>query len=190
MKLTDLEDLNTFHLEPGQCLYRIQRAARRSPRCGPLNMAPPGLMSGRFDLPSVPCAYFGSAPETALYESLFRREAKLLSMNDLRLRELIAVEVRHKARLADFRPHSCNWPVLQSLRFSETQELAADVFAAGFGGVIYSSAQHSGQDCVVLFDPKAAAIAARAKTSLVGIGGTLNRFVVLAAKRSKVPLVP
>lgn len=190
MKFSDLEVVTTYSLPSGQSLFRVQRTRGSAVRRGPLNLAPVGLLSGRFDLPSVPCAYFGEAPDTALYEALFRREAPLLSVHELRVRELLAVQIRRNVKLGDLRPHTPSWPVLQSLRFSETQELAKDAYAAGLEGFIYRSAQQYGQDCVVLFDPSASVVELRAKTSLVGTKNTLNRWVVLAAQRSKVPLVP
>lgn len=190
MKLSDLEVITTFTLASGQSLFRVQRARRAAVRRGPLKLAPAGLLSGRFDLPDVPCAYFGEAPDTALYEALFRREAPLLALHEFRLRELLAVQVRRNLQLGDLRPHAPNWPVLQSLRFSETQELATDAYAAGLEGLIYRSVQQHGQDCVVLFDPDANVVAATTKTSLLGPGDSLNRWVVLAAERSRVPLVP
>lgn len=190
MKLSDLDVLTTHTLASGQTLFRVQRARRIPVRRGPLKLAAVGLMSGRFDLPSVPCAYFGEAPETALYEALFRREASLLSIHDLRTRELLVCQVRHNLKLGDLRPHTGNWPALQSLRFSETQELASDAYGAGLEGLIYRSAQQHGEDCIVLFDPGTDAVVARTKTPLVGTGNALNRWVALAAQRSRVPLVP
>ncbi|GAB3653184.1 RES family NAD+ phosphorylase [Ramlibacter alkalitolerans] len=190
MKLSDLEVITTYSLASGQSLFRVQRARGSAVRRGPLKLAPVGLLSGRFDLPSVPCAYFGEAPDTALYEALFRREAPLLSLHELRRRELLTVQVRRNLELGDLRPHAANWPVLQSLRFGETQELASDAHAAGLEGLIYRSAQQHGQDCVVLFDPGDKVVAAHTRTALVGAGDTLNRWVMLAAQRSKVPQVP
>lgn len=190
MKLSDLELITTYSLAAGQSLFRVQRARRSAIRRGPLKLAPVGLLSGRFDLAGVPCAYFGEAPDTALYEAVFRREASFVSVHQLRIRELLTVQVRRNLQLGDLRPHAPNWPVLQSLRFTETQELAADAHAAGFEGLVYRSAQHHGQDCVVLFDPDANVVAERTRMPLVGAGDSINRWVALAAQRSKVPLVP
>ena len=100
------------------------------------------------------------------------------------------MQVKRNLQLGDLRPHTPNWPVLQSLRFQETQELARDAYAAGLEGLIYRSAQQYGQDCVVIFDPSPSMVAARSKAALVGAGDALNRWVVLAAKRSKLPLAP
>jgi len=190
MKFSDLEVVSIHALAAGQALFRVQRARGGGVRRGPLRLAPAGSMSGRFDLPDAPCAYFGEAPDTAVYESLFRREATFQSLNVMKGRELLTAQVRRTLQLGDLRPHTPNWPVLQSLRFSETQELALDAFAAGLDGLIYRSAQQHGQDCVVMFDPPADIVAARARTPLIGPMGQLNRWVALAARRSKVPLVP
>jgi hypothetical protein len=102
----------------------------------------------------------------------------------------VTVQTRRDLQLGDLRPHAPTWPVIQSLRFTETQELASDARAAGFQGLVYRSAQQHGQDCVVLFDPPADLFAASHRTRLVGDGDILNRWVVLAARRSRVPLVP
>lgn len=190
MRLSDLEIVTTYSLASGQSLFRVQRARNSALRRGPLKLSPVGLLSGRFDLPTVPCAYFAEAPDTALYEALFRREAPLLSLHELRKRELVTVQVRRNLELGDLRPHTPSWPVLQSLRFGETQELAIDAHAAGLEGLIYKSAQQHGQDCVVLFDPDADVVGARTRVHLVADGDSLNRWVVLAAERSRVPLAP
>lgn len=104
---------------------------------GPLHLAPIGSVSGRFDLSGVPCAYLAEAPDTALFETIFRRESTGASVAGLQLRELLAVQIQPELVVGDHRPHATAWPVLQSLRFSETQALAAGVHQAG----------------VVLFDP-------------------------------------
>jgi len=190
MKLSDLELLTTHTFAAGQSLFRVQRSRAAAVRRGPLKLAPLGLLSGRFDLPHAPCAYFGDAPDTALYEALFRREAQFVSLTELRKRELLAVQSNRDLKLGDLRPHAGNWPVLQALRFSQTQELANEAYAAGFEGFIYCSAQQHGQDCVVIFDPDPRWVSARSVTALLGPRDTLNRWVGHAALRSKVPLVP
>ena len=189
MKFSDLE-VTTCILQSGHSLFRIQRTHRNAILRGPLTLAPVGLLPGRFDLPNMPCAYFAEVPDTALYEALFRREAPWLSVHELRARELLEIRIRRNMSLGDLRPHTPSWPVLQSLRFNETEELASDAHAAGLEGLIYRSAQQHGQDCLVLFDPSASEVELRARSPLVGTNGALNRWVVLAAQRSKVPLVP
>jgi hypothetical protein len=190
MKLSDLEVVLVHPLAAGQSLFRVQRARSAGIRRGPLKLAPPGLLAGRFDLHDVPCAYFGEAPDTALYEAVFRREATQVSLSRLQHLELVTVLVRRNLQLGDVRPHTTTWPVLQSLRFNETQELARDARAAGMAGLIYRSAQQHGQDCLVIFDPQSDMLKAQGKAPLVGPGQGLNRWALLAAQRSKVPLVP
>lgn len=93
-----------------------------------------------------------------MYEAIFRREATAVSLAQLALRELLAVQLVREVELGDLRPHASTWPVLQSLRRSETQELASQAHDAGFAGLIYRSTQQSGQDCIVLFDPPSGAV--------------------------------
>ena len=57
-----------------QC--RKARAGSVSP--GPLRLAPAGDRSSRFAVASTTVGYFAESPETAMYESLVRREAVLL----------------------------------------------------------------------------------------------------------------
>ena len=80
--------------------------------------------------------------------------------------------------------------MLQSLRSSETQELAADAYQAGFEGLVYRSAQHFAQDCVVLFDPDSAASKQLWRVALANPQGAVNKWVANAVRRSLVPLVP
>lgn len=190
MKLSDLEVVTTYTLAAGQSLFRIQRIRGGALRRGPLKLPPAGLLSGRFDLRDAPCAYFGESPDTALYESVFRREARSVSLTNLGRRQLLTARIRRDLHLGDLRAHAPSWPVLQALRFSETQELAEDAHRAGFEGLIYRSAQQHGQDCVVLFDPEARVVSALSASLLVGPGDSLNHWVVLAAQRSRIPLVP
>jgi hypothetical protein len=192
MKLSTLEHLSPYRLAQGQSLFRIQRTALMGAAIGrgPLHLAPVGSLSGRFDLASVPCAYLAEAPDTALFEAVFRREGTSVSVAALQQRELLAVQTHAELVLGDLRPHATAWPVLQSLRFSETQALAADVHQAGYRGLIYRSAQHYAQDCVVLFDPDGAATTQIWRVALANRHGAVNKWVADAVKRSLVPLVP
>lgn len=63
MRLSDLEYLNTYRIAAGQSFYRVQRARsmRGGLRRGPVKLAPPGVLSGRFDLAERPTAYFAEA---------------------------------------------------------------------------------------------------------------------------------
>lgn len=61
-----------------QTWHRVQRtsARRDSVRIKGYVLAPNGCLSGRFDLADEATAYLADSPETALYESLFRREVR------------------------------------------------------------------------------------------------------------------
>jgi len=61
---------------------------RREPGCWRQFLLPPShLLSGRFDVAGVPVGYFAEAPETAVYESLCRREATAVSMQAAAMRK-------------------------------------------------------------------------------------------------------
>ncbi|MBC7393287.1 MAG: RES family NAD+ phosphorylase, partial [Variovorax sp.] len=102
-------------------------------------------MSGRFALAMTETGYFAESPETAIYESLVRREAVFLSISNAAGRQLLCLRTIRPVQLLDLRQHASTWPVLQSLRFSATQEMAAEALAAGYEGIAYRSAQHYGQ---------------------------------------------
>ena len=192
MKLKDIQFLSPYKLPAGQSLYRVQRRAvtTKTIQRGPLKLAPLGMAVGRFDLKATPCAYLAESPETSLYESVFRREVTGVSMTRLAQQELVTVQITQEIDLGDLRPHAALWPVLQSLRYGETQELAETAFAAGYGGLLYRSAQQFGQDCIVWFDPPAGAVKLLSTTPLANGSGALSRWAYDAAQRSRVPLVP
>lgn len=192
MNLQDIQFLTPYKLPAGQSLYRVQRktATPETIRRGPLKLAPLGMGVGRFDLTATPCAYLAESPETSLYESVFRREATGVSLTRLAQQELLTVQITQEIDVGDLRPHAPSWPVLQSLRYSETRELAEAAFAAGYRGLFYRSAQQFGQDCIVWFDPPAGAVKVLSRTTLVNESGALSRWAFDAARRSRVPLVP
>eukprot|EP01030_Chromulinospumella_sphaerica_P004016 gene4016-3928_t len=72
-------------LAPGQTFHRVQltRARKTSVRINGLLLAPTGLQSGRFCLPSEATAYLADGEHTALYESIFRRDVHSRSLDDL-----------------------------------------------------------------------------------------------------------
>jgi hypothetical protein len=192
MDLDTLEFVPELRLPPGATFYRVQfsRARRDSQRIGPLRLAPPGLMTGRFDLHGTPVAYLAESPETALYEALFRREVLAVSMARLAQRSLMSLQIDAPLTLADLRGHATTWPVLQSLRFSATQGLAADLHRRGFDGIVYRSAQQHGQDCHALFGPALAHLRRRWSQPLIHAGGSLHRLCAQALRGSQIPLVP
>ena len=125
------------------------RAAARWHRLA--SLPPRGLLMNRFDLVDDD-AYFAETDATAVYETLARREATMLSRSgEVALRELLTVRTGAGMTLQDLRTYAPSWPVLQSLRYSITQTLAASFRAAGSDGVVYRSAQQHGADCYVLF---------------------------------------
>ena len=66
-------------------------------------LAPPGGRAGRFDLAGKPAAYLADSPETALYESLFRREVRSCHITRIEQRALVSFETRLPVRLVDLR---------------------------------------------------------------------------------------
>ena len=192
MKLQDIQYLAPYKLPAGQSVFRVQRSVAKPQtiRRGPLKLPPLGVGSGRFDLAAAPCAYRAEAPETALYESVFRREAMGVSLAHLARLELVTMTLTEEIELGDLRPHASLWPVLQSLRYSETRELAEAAYAAGYKGLLYRSPQQFGQDCIAWFDPSSTAVKLLSATALVNRAGALSRWALDAARRSCVPLVP
>jgi len=192
MKLEDLQYVPEHRLATAFTVYRVQRAAARpgTARVGALKLAPAGLLAARFDLPDHVVGYFAEAPETAMYESLARREALSLSLAAVGARQLLAMQSTRSLRLADLRPHVSTWPFLQSLRYALTQQIAADAHRQGYEGLVYRSAQQHGQDCLALFGPALGALKLVKRVPLVDAAGGLHRAVANAILGSQVPLVP
>jgi hypothetical protein len=92
MQLHELQYLPPVTLSASQTVYRVQRIKARpgAVTTGPLKTAPIGDMSGRFALTGAATGYFAESPETAVYESLVRREAVLLSISNAASRQLLA----------------------------------------------------------------------------------------------------
>lgn len=153
MRLSDLPSTPIFELDAPQALYRVQqiRSRKGTLRIGRVRLSPPGLLAWRFDLSDTPVGYFALAPVTALYEAVCRRETMGVSLQLLAARSLVHLRVSQRLQLVDLRAMSSAWPVLQSMRFSHTQRLAADAFELGFAGIIYRSAQQANMDCIALF---------------------------------------
>lgn len=195
MKLADLQVLVQFDLLAPQPLFRVQHARARAGTVkmgrGLLLLPPSHLMVGRFDRYGEPVAYLAERPETALYEALCRREATGVSYALLAQRALLSVQTTAQLSLLDLRPHTPSWPVLQSLRFDQTQGLAAEAHAVGFVGIVYRSAQQYGMDCYALWGP---ALTALHRVSLEGLlephTGNLYSALATALQGSQVPLLP
>ena len=86
-----------------QTWNRVQRtsARRDSVRFNGFVLAPTGSLAGRFDLANEPTAYLADSAETALYESLFRREVRSCHWERLEQRSLVSFGGRMSLRLAD-----------------------------------------------------------------------------------------
>jgi RES domain len=189
-----LHDLNPPILEiPKQeRWYRIQRikAIKGSVRSNGFVLPPTGLLASRFDLNDQATAYLADSAVTALYESLFRREARSCSMVTLSQRVVVIFETTQRLRLADLHGHEEPFPVLQSLRYATTQQLAQDCTHHGLQGLLYASAQHPHHSCLCIFSSGIALMRRLTITPLVEPGGSrLHKAVVNAAYGSRVPLL-
>lgn len=172
--------------------YRIQRQKTRkdSIRNNGFILPPIGKTDGRFDLQHHAAAYLADSPETALYETRFRRETRNCTIASLRERSLVTFETTQRLRLVDLRGHEESFPVLQSLRYEHTQSLADDCYKLGMQGIVYASAQHPYHDCLCLFENGLASMRKINSTPLVEPQS--NRFlkaVVNAAHGSLVPII-
>lgn len=147
-------------------------------------------MSTRFAVPSVPASYFAESPETAVYESLVRREAISLSISSAASRVLFCLRTTRPVQLLDLRPHASSWPVLQSLRFASTQEVASEAVAAGFEGIAYRSAQQYGQDCLVVFGDGLKSFRLVWRKALVLKDGSMHQALAAAIRGGQIMVVP
>lgn len=192
MKLHHLQYLPPVTLAASQTVYRVQRtrARRGAVSVGPMKMAPIGDMFGRFALPLTETCYFAESPETAVYESLVRREAVSLSISHAAGRQLLCLRTTQPIQLLDLRPHASSWPVLQSLRFSVTQGMAAEALAAGFEGIAYRSAQQYGQDCFVVFGGSLRHFKLVWRKALVLPDGAMHETLAAAIRGGQIVLSP
>lgn len=181
-----------LEVSPHQVWHRVQRKTARkdSVRRKGYVLAPPGGLAGRFDLADEATAYLADSPETALYESLFRREVRSCHFSRIEQRALLSFETRSPLRLVDLRGLEAHYPVLQSMRYETSQAFAAACRQQGLHGVLYASAQHPSHSCVCLFG---AGIDRPRKLDAVALvqpaTGLLHRAVVVAARGSQVPIV-
>ena len=190
MKFKDLNP-SIIELAAPFVFYRVQliRPRAKSVHLNGLSMPPVGLMYGRFCLPNEAVAYLADSPETALYESLLRRETTSRSLTELRRRSLIEFATTGPLRLADLRSLAEPYPVLQSLRVAQTQELAADCRDMALNGVAYLSAQHPSHTCIALFQSGIAKLIKRNSQRLVKVGtNRLLQVLQMALWCSQVPL--
>lgn len=188
MKLVELQRANDYTLTTPTVLYRVQRRRSRpgSVAVGELRVAPRGLLLNRFDLPDDEVAYFSDSAETAIYETLARRDATKLSADDVGRRALLTVNITAALQLLDLRLHAGTWPVLQSLRYAENQELALGARDRGYSGLIYRSSQQYGADCIALFGPAMRHHKLLLKVALADASGALHRAAAQAIRGSKI----
>jgi len=175
-----------------QIWHRVQRKTARidSVRVNGFLLAPLGGLTGRFDLADEPIAYLGDSPETALYESLFRREVRSCHWDKLRQRVLASFETLHRLRLVDLRGLEELYPVLQSLRYEFTQSFALNCRRQDLDGIFYASAQHPHHGCVCLFKSGIDKTRRTSSIPLVKPGTEqLHTAAVVAAWGSQVPIV-
>jgi hypothetical protein len=190
MKFKDLNP-SIIELAAPSVFYRVQliRSRSKSVQINGLTMPPVGLMYGRFCLPDEPVAYLADSQETSLYESLLRRETTSRSLTELRRRCLVEFATTGALRLADLRSLAEPYPVLQSLRVTQTQELAADCRAKALNGVAYASAQHPNHTCIALFQSGIAKLVKRNSHRLIKVGtNRLLQVLQVALWCSQVPL--
>lgn len=193
MRLTELEHAVDFTLPAPFILHRVQRlrSRRGAVSIGPLRLPPRGLRVGRFDLLDDEVGYFGESGETAVYETLARREATMLTMSALAARALLTLRTTAALKLIDLRFHANAWPVLQSLRYDITQGLSQDARELGYQGVVYRSAQQYGADCFALFGAAMKSLRLESMMPLVhSPTGALHRAAADALRGSKIPLAP
>ena len=175
-----------------QVWYRVQRKTARkdSVRHKGYVLAPPGGLAGRFDLANEATAYMADSPETALYESLFRREVRSCHISRIEQRALLSFETQASLRLVDLRGLEEHYPVLQSMRYETSQAFAAACRQQGLHGVLYASAQHPSHSCVCLF---LMGVNRTKKVTAVPLAqpgtGLLHKAVILAARGSQVPIL-
>ncbi len=190
MKFKDLNP-TVIELAAPYVFYRTQLIRPRvtSVQMNGVSMPPVGLMHGRYCLPDEPVAYLADSPDTALYESLLRRETVSRSLSELRRRCLVEFVTTGTLRLADLRGLAEPYPVLQSLRVAQTQELAADCRAMHLDGMVYASAQHPHHTCIALFQSGIKQLSKRSSQRLIKPGtNRLLQVLQTALWRSGVPL--
>lgn len=182
----------TLEIPAHQIWHRVQRATPRrgSVRLKGFVLAPTGGLTGRFDLADEPTAYLADSPETALYESVFRREVRSCHWDRLQERVMVTFETRASVHLADLRGLEERYPVLQSLRYEVSQKFAQDCRQQDLHGILYASAQHPHHSCVCLFKSGIEHIKKLTAFELVEPAtGHLLKSAANAARGSQVPII-
>ena len=182
-----------FVLAAGTPLYRVQSSVPRptSVIIGPVLLPPTGGLAGRVELPAHPVAAFALDADTAVYETVARAMARVVSLSMLAGRDLLSAKTATPLTLLDARPHANPWPFLTAARYVTTQAEADHAFGTSrLDGIVYWSAQQHGGECVALFDSAIAKLAPTATAALVSPSGGLHRLVAAALTGSQLPLVP
>ena len=193
MRLADLEHAADFELPAQFILNRVQRRRTRkgTVSIGALRLPPRGLLHARFDLADDEVGYFAEAGETAIYETLARREASMLTMPNVEARALLTFLTTVPLQLIDLRFHANAWPVLQSLRYPATQQLAQEIRDQRYAGIAYRSAQQHGADRFAIFGRAMATLRLKSRAPLVhSVTGALHRAAADAIRGSQIPLAP
>lgn len=113
-----------------------------------------------------------------------------MSISNAAARQLLCLRPTAPIELMDLRPSASAWPVLQSLRFSITQQLAAEAWSHGFGGIAYRSSQHYGHDCYVLFGASLNLLKLVWRKALMLPDGAMHTALHSAIRGGQIPLVP
>jgi hypothetical protein len=170
-----------LEIPKNQVWHRVQRKSPRkdSLRLNGYVLAPFGGLAGRFD-----------DPETALYESLFRREVRNCHLSRIEQRALVKFETLSPLRLVDLRGLEAHYPVLQSMRYETSQSFSSACRQQALHGVLYASAQHASHSCLCLFMAGIERTKKIETTALVqASSGLLHKAVVQAARGSQVPIL-
>ncbi|MBU4183237.1 MAG: RES family NAD+ phosphorylase [Gammaproteobacteria bacterium] len=191
--ILSLKQTPIIELPLGLIFHRVQLI---KPRAGTVKrnrmlLPPAGLLAGRFCLRAGVTAYLADSSETALYESIFRREVRSsVSLEILRLKSIASFSTIRSLRLVDLRGFEERYPFLQSQRIQFTQVIAEESAAAGYDGIFYASSQHPHHDCVCLFERGTKKMRYENSLPLVKSGTDILLLeVVVAARRSAVEVV-
>jgi hypothetical protein len=190
MTFDDFPTLPIHAMGASQVLFRVQTTSPQSAmtRSGAIRAYAGVERLGRFDLAAGLTVYFATSPQTALHEAVYRKNLREMSVRGVHAKELIAVATTAPVRLVDLRPYVAHFPVLQSARVEETQELADDLQGRGFDGLICRSAQQEGHDCVILFNPHPSLFRLLWRSPLSGIAGSGGAWSAVASQGARIPL--
>lgn len=177
---------------PGQRFLRLQRlrAMPGSIRTNGFILPPADILAARFDVAGASVAYLADSDLTALYETLFRRDAQNCTWDRLEVRALTEFRSTKPLRLVDLRGMEEKYPFLVSERLHETQALASRWHQDGLDGVLYASAQHPQHECTALFPGGIGKVKRVSVMPLIHpLYSTVLKSVQVASTHSKVPVI-